>query len=176
MSIREIVTPPDPVLRSTAEKVRAFNSELRELADDMVETMRSARGVGLAAPQVGISKRLIVVEYAEPPEDPEAEPPEPELYRVINPELIRTGPDTALGNEGCLSLPGLMGEVERSTWALVRGFTPAGEPAQIRAEGWLARIFLHEIDHLNGVLFIDRANEVWEIEEEEDEAEAAARV
>lgn len=163
------------MLRSTAEKVRAFNSDLRKLADDMVETMRSAQGVGLAAPQVGISKRLIVVEFAEPPEDPEAEPPEPDLYRLVNPEIVQTSAETAVGTEGCLSLPQVFGDVERSQSAFVRGFTVDGEPTQIRADRWLARIFLHEVDHLNGVLFIDRADEVWKVEEEDEAAEVGTR-
>ena len=167
MSILEIVTPPDPVLRQEAEKVRAFNSDLRRLVDDMVETMRAAHGVGLAGPQVAVDKRVIVVEFAEPPEDPEKEPGEPELYRLVNPEIIHLSKETEVGNEGCLSLPGYYGEVERHRTATVRAFTPAGEPTQIYAEGWLARIFQHEIDHLNGVLFIDRATRVWELDDEE---------
>lgn len=167
MSILEIVTPPDPILRTEAEKVRAFNSELRQLASDMVETMRAAHGVGLAAPQVSVSKRLIVVEFAEPTEDPEAEPAEPVLYQLVNPEIIHTSHETVLGNEGCLSIPGYYGEVERSLKISLRAFTPQGESVQIQAEGWLARIFQHEVDHLNGVLFIDRANRIWEVDEEE---------
>jgi peptide deformylase len=169
MSILEIVTPPNPILRQEAEKVRAFNSDLRRLADDMVETMRAAQGVGLAAPQVDIGQRLIVVEFAEPPEDPEDEPNDPELFKLVNPEIIHVSQETVLGNEGCLSLPGYYGEVERSLKATVRAFTPQGEPTQIQAEGWLARILQHEIDHLNGVLFIDRANRIWELDEEETE-------
>lgn len=167
MSILKIVTPPEPILRQEADKVRAFNSDLRQLVDDMVETMRSAQGVGLAAPQVAVAKRVIVVEFAEPPEDPEAEPPEPELYRLVNPEIIHLSQETTIGNEGCLSLPGYYGEVERSQTATINAFTPEGEPTQIQANGWLARIFQHEIDHLNGILFIDRATRVWELDEED---------
>lgn len=167
MSTLEIVTPPNPILRQKANKVRAFTSDLRQLVDDMVETMRAAQGVGLAAPQVAVGQRVIVVEFAEPPEDPEAEPNEAQLYKIVNPKIIRASQETTLGNEGCLSLPGYYGEVERSLGVTVSGFNPQGEPVQIEAEGWLARIFQHEIDHLNGVLFIDRANRVWELDEEE---------
>jgi len=174
MTILDIKTPPDPVLRTEADKIRAFTSDLRRLADDMVETMRAAPGVGLAAPQIGISQRLIVVEFAEPPEDPEAQPPTPELYRVVNPEIVVQSKQTIIGTEGCLSLPGFLGDVERSQSVTVRGFTPAGEPTMIKAEDWLARIFLHEIDHLNGVLFTDRASRVWKVEGE-DQAELAAQ-
>ncbi|MGA9533099.1 MAG: peptide deformylase [Anaerolineales bacterium] len=174
MTILDIKTPPDPILRAEAEKVRAFTSDLRQLADDMVETMRAAPGVGLAAPQIGIGQRLIVVEFAEPADDPQAEPPKPTLYRLVNPEIVTRSRETIVGTEGCLSLPGYFGDVERSQSTTVRGFTPAGEPTLIKADGWLARIFLHEVDHLNGILFIDRANRVWKAEEDE-RAELAAQ-
>ncbi|HEX9797208.1 MAG TPA: peptide deformylase [Anaerolineales bacterium] len=174
MSILEIVTLPDPVLRTQASKVHAFTSELRQLAADMVETMRAAPGVGLAAPQIGLGQRVIVVEYAEPPDDPEAEPPTPKLYRLVNPQITRRSAETVMGNEGCLSIPGFYGEVERHQAVTVRGFTPEGDPALIEAEGWLARIFQHEIDHTNGILFPDRAIRVWKLEEDE-AAEVRAR-
>jgi peptide deformylase len=174
MTILDIRTPPDPVLRAKAEKVRAFTSDMRRLADDMVETMRAAPGVGLAAPQVGIGQRLIVVEFAEPVDDPDAQPPTPDLYQVVNPEIITQSQDSVVGTEGCLSLPGYLGDVERSRLVTVRGFTPSGESTVIKAEGWLARIFLHEIDHLNGVLFTDRASRVWKAEAE-DQPELAAQ-
>lgn len=172
MTIREILTPPAPALREPAEKVRAFTSELRALIEDMVETMREAEGVGLAAPQIGVGQRVIVVEYQEGLEDPEATPGEPELYKLVNPEIVRRSNETVMGNEGCLSLPGYFGEVERARSITLRALTPAGELAQIEAEGWLARIFQHEVDHLDGVLFVDRATQVWEVEEEE-QAEAS---
>lgn len=173
MTIREIITPPAPVLRDPAEKVRAFTSDLRSLVEDMVETMREAEGVGLAGPQIGVSQRVIVVEYQEGLEDPEAAPGEPELYKLVNPEIVRRSSETILGNEGCLSLPGYFGEVERARSVTVRAFTPGGEMTQIEADGWLARIFQHEVDHLDGVLFIDRATQVWQVDEEE-QAEASA--
>jgi peptide deformylase len=175
MSILDIKTPPDPVLRTEAEKVRAFTSDLRLLADDMVDTMRAAPGVGLAAPQVGISQRLIVVEFAEPPEEPDAEPADPQLFRVVNPEVVLQSRQTVIGTEGCLSLPGYLGDVERSRTVTVRGFSPDGQPITIRADGWLARIFQHEVDHLNGILFIDRASQVWKAEDEA-QVETAAQV
>ncbi len=171
MTIREILTPPAPVLRNPAEKVRAFTSDLQSLVEDMVETMRHAEGVGLAAPQVGVSQRVIVVEYKQGLEDAEATPGEPELYKLVNPEIVRRSAETLVGDEGCLSLPGYFGEVERPRSVTLRAFTPAGEMTQIEAEGWLARIFQHEVDHLDGVLFIDRATQVWQVDEEE-QAEA----
>lgn len=165
MTARKIVTPPNPTLRRTAHKVRAFGPALQTLIDDMIETMRVAPGVGLAAPQVDVSQRVIVVEYAEQPEDPEAPPRPAKLYAVVNPEIVRRSHETVLGNEACLSLPGFMGEVERHEWVTVKGQDRHGRDFKLKPKGFLARIFQHEIDHLNGVLFIDHATEVWRIEE-----------
>ena len=164
MALREIVTLPQPVLRRKAHKVTDFGSELQTLIDDMVETMRTAPGVGLAAPQVDASLRLIVVEYAEESEDENAEPVEPKLYVVANPEITRASSDTLVGTEGCLSIPNILGEVERHQAVTVKGQNRRGQPVTIKAQDWLARIFQHEIDHLEGVLFVDRAEKVWRVE------------
>ncbi len=110
MALREIVTLPDPVLRRKAHKVGAIDKEKQVLIDDMVETMREAPGVGLAAPQVGISERLIVVEYG----DEENEEAPKKLYVVINPEIVDASSETVNGVEACLSIPGLAGEVDRN--------------------------------------------------------------
>lgn len=173
MSIREILTPPAPALREPAEKVRAFTSDLRQLVDDMVETMRNADGVGLAGPQIGVAQRVIVVEYGEGLEEPDTETAGLELYKLVNPEIVSASPETAMDNEGCLSLPGYYGEVERAKSVSVKAFNPEGEPVRIEADGWLARIFQHEVDHLDGVLFVDRAREVWKVDEESEGAEIA---
>lgn len=165
MAIREIVTVPDEVLRRKARKVTVFDANLQKLIDDMVETMREAPGVGLAAPQVGISERLIVVEYAE---DDEEEDAPKKLFVVANPEIVKASPETEKGIEGCLSIPGLVGEVERSLQVVIRGQNRRGQPVRIKAKGWLARIFQHEIDHLEGVLFTDRATRVWKPTPEEE--------
>ena len=164
MALREIVTLPQPVLRRKAHKVTDFGSELQTLIDDMVETMRTAPGVGLAAPQVDASLRLIVVEYAEESEDENAEPVEPKLYVVANPEITRASSDTLVGTEGCLSIPNILGEVERHQAVTVKGQNRRGQSVTIKAQDWLARIFQHEIDHLEGVLFVDRAEKVWRVE------------
>lgn len=158
MSIREIVTLPDPVLRRKARQVADFGPGLQTLVDDMIETMRQAPGVGLAAPQVGNSERVIVVEY---PEDDEQEDAPKKLYVVVNPEMKDLSSETELGIEGCLSIPGLQGDVERALTVTVKGRTRRGQPIRIKAKGWLARIFQHEIDHLEGVVFTDRAVRVW---------------
>jgi peptide deformylase len=164
MTLREIVTLPDPVLRRKARTITRFDAELQSLIDDMIETMRVAPGVGLAAPQIGVSDRLIVVEY---PEDDEQEDAPKKLYVVVNPEIKETSEETEMGIEGCLSIPGLHGEVERSLAVTVKGQTRHGQPVKIKAKDWLARIFQHEIDHINGVVFTDRATKVWKPAPEE---------
>lgn len=161
MALREIVTVPAPVLRRKARKVTEFGAELQTLIDDMIETMRQAPGVGLAAPQVNVPWRVIVVEYAEQEEDSEDETP-PKLYALINPEITRLSKEREIGTEGCLSIPGLIGNVDRPIGIVVRGHNRHGQPVRIKAEGWLARIFQHEIDHLEGVLFTDLAERVWQ--------------
>jgi peptide deformylase len=162
MAIREIVTLPDPVLRRKTRKVTDFGPQLQTLIDDMVETMRAEPGVGLAANQVGVPLRLAVVEYAE---DEEKEDAQPRLYVVANPEFTRKSGEKVLGTEGCLSIPGYWGNVERHEAVTVKGQNRRGQPVTIKAKGWLARIFQHELDHLDGVLFVDRAERVWKAEE-----------
>jgi len=163
MAVRKIVTVPNLVLRQKARKVEDFGDDLQTLIDDMVETMRDAPGVGLAAPQVNVSQRVIVVEFGD--ENDENAPAK--LYAVVNPEIIKPSREMVNGVEGCLSIPGLVGEVERSYTVTVRGFNRHGQPMKIKASGWLARIFQHEVDHLNGILFTDRAIQVWQPRDEE---------
>jgi peptide deformylase len=173
MGLRKIVTLPEPILRRKARPVTAFDKDLQTLIDDMIETMREAPGVGLAAPQIGIPDRLIVIEYADPPEDPEDQEElkevKPKLFVMANPEIVKTSEEKVLGVEGCLSIPGLVGEVERFSMVQVKGLNRRGQPMKVKAEGWLARIFQHEIDHVNGVVFPDRAIRVWKPEPEEEE-------
>lgn len=167
MAIREIVTVPDPVLRRKAQKVTKFDDKLQALIDDMVETMRAAPGVGLAAPQIGILEQVIVVEYFEKEEDEEREDAEAapkRLYVVVNPEITRTSSETVSGAEGCLSIPGYLGEVERFEAITVKGQNRRGQSITLKLKDWTARIFQHEIDHLNGILFTDRATKIWKPE------------
>ena len=166
MTLRKIVTLPDPVLRRKARAITKFDKELSILIDDMVETMREAPGVGLAAPQIGLSDRLIVVEYYEREEDEENEEAPKKVWAVINPEIVKKSEETVMGVEGCLSIPGLLGEVERHVEIQVKGLNRHGKPMKIKAQGWLARIFQHEIDHLNGVVFPDLATRVWQPQQE----------
>jgi peptide deformylase len=161
MAIREIVTLPQPILRHKARKVSDFGPDLQTLVEDMIETMRQAPGVGLAAPQVGEPSRLIVVEYG----DDEDEDAPRKLFVVANPEITRASTETVLGTEGCLSIPGVQGEVERREAVTVKGLNRHGRPMTVKAKGWLARIFQHEIDHLDGILFVDKADKIWQAEE-----------
>lgn len=177
MSIRTIVTVPDPMLREKAKPVRQITPAIETLIDDMIDTMREAPGVGLAAPQVGVGMRVIVVEYAEGSEnadanadnEAEAEPKPTKLYAVVNPEITRQSKETELGNEGCLSIPDYMGEVERYNTVTVKGLDRHGKSFKLKTKGWMARIFQHEIDHINGVLFIDRTDKVWKMEPDEEQ-------
>jgi len=166
MALRTIVTLPEPVLKRKARTVTKFDKDLQTLLDDMLETMRAAPGVGLAAPQIGLSERIIVIEYYEREEDDENEDTPKKVWTVINPEIVKVSEETLLGVEGCLSIPGLVGEVERHAVVHVKALNRHGKPIKVKAKGWLARIFQHEIDHLNGILFTERATRVWRPSEE----------
>ncbi len=163
MTIRQIVSLPDPALRRKAHRVMEFDKSLKVLVDDMVETMRAAPGVGLAATQIAVPLRLIVVEYGVEEDDDAPK----KLYIMANPEIIQASTEKEIGIEACLSVPGLVGEVERPSLIVVKGLNRRGKPMRLKAEGWLARIFQHEIDHLDGVLFVDRASKVWKPSESE---------
>jgi peptide deformylase len=181
MPIRKVIGPDNPILRKKAKAVgNPADPTLQHLIDDMIETMREAPGVGLAAPQVAVSQRVAVVEYApdsETAERPEgAEPPrtpaQPKLYVIINPEITARSEEMEDGAEGCLSIPGYYGNVLRHKAVTVRALNRKGKPIRIKAQGWLARIFQHEIDHLDGVLFIDRASQVWKARPEDDQPDS----
>jgi peptide deformylase len=148
MAVRPIRIYPDPVLRVECPPVERFDDELRGLAADMVETMHDAPGVGLAAPQIGVELRLAVVDLSVG-KDPE------QLLVLVNPEVLdEEGEVTEV--EGCLSLPEITDKVDRSHRVRVRALDLSGEPFELEAEDWQARAILHEIDHLDGVLFVDR--------------------
>lgn len=167
MPILPIVTTPDVVLRRKAHKITTFDKDLQTLIDNMIETMREAPGVGLAAPQVGVSERLIVVEYPEKESDEDNEDAPKRLFVLINPEIIETSEDTVQGVEACLSIPRMAGEVDRHERIVIRGYNRHGKAVKLKVRGWLARIFQHEIDHLEGVLFTDRASRIWRVSENE---------
>ena len=162
MALREVVKLPAPILRRKAHKVVDFGKDFQKLVDDMVDTLRDEPGVGLAGPQVNISQRVIVVEY---PEDDSVEDAPNKLYVFANPEITKRSSASVLGVEGCLSVPNLVGEVERAEEITVVGLNRMGKKQKVHAKGWLARIFQHEIDHLDGVLFVDRAEKLYQPEE-----------
>ena len=163
MALREIKFVPEEVLRRKAHKVTSFDSSFQKLVDDMVETMREAPGVGLAAPQVGESLRLIVVEYGNEEDDDAPK----RLYVLANPEIVQHSEETDLGIEACLSVPNLAGEVDRFRRITVKGLNRKGQPVKYKLSDWLARIFQHEMDHLDGVLYTDRATRIWKPTDEE---------
>ena len=172
--IREIRKIGDPVLRRKAKKVEKITKETQKLIDDMLETMRAANGAGLAAPQVGVSQRVAVVEV----EKKEDVPGSGVTYTLINPEVIKQSDETTRNPEGCLSIPGWRGEVERAERITVKALDRTGTRMKLDLEGWVARAFLHEVDHLDGILYIDKLvapDRIWRVEEGSEE-EAKAKV
>ena len=148
MSQRKIVIEPDPILRKKSEILEKVDNELRLLLDDMLETMYAAPGIGLAAVQVGILKRLIVIDISK---DKEKKNP----IFLINPEIIFKSKNTSIYEEGCLSLPGHFAEIERPEECHIKYIDYDGKKKEMKANGLLATCIQHEIDHLNGILFID---------------------
>jgi peptide deformylase len=166
MAIHKIITSENPILRQKAKKVHRFDPSIAKLIDDMFETMGASHGVGLAAPQIAISIRVFVAEF------------EDHKVAMVNPEIIKAEGEE-LGTEGCLSIPGYVGDnIRRATNVVVKGQDARGKPIKVRADGWFARILQHEIDHLDGILFLDRLDrpedlrEITESEFEEAEEEA----
>jgi peptide deformylase len=137
------------VLRTPAKEVEEIDEELLRLIDDMFETMYEAEGVGLAAPQVGISRRVIVVDV----HDEEVQP-----FALINPRVVESSPETEKGEEGCLSIPGLSALVERPAHVVVEGLDREGNTVRVGGGGLLGRCLQHEVDHLDGILFLDRVS------------------
>lgn len=168
MAVREVITVGEPRLRKRSKEVEKITPELRALIADMIETMETYEGVGLAAVQVGELVSAIIVEVPEN-EDIQGSG---ERHVVINPEIVKASQETEVGIEGCLSIPGYVGEVERSTSIVVRGLDERGKRINLRPKGFLARVFQHEIDHTKGVLYIDRLvapDRIWPVEEGEEE-------
>jgi peptide deformylase len=156
MAIRVIVKHPDPILREKAVEVKKIGPNIIKLLDDMADTMYHAQGVGLAAPQVGISKRVVVIDCGD----------EHGLIELINPEIVSLDGEQ-FGPEGCLSFPGLMGDVRRAKKCRVKALNRHGEVFEIEGEDLLSRAFQHEVDHLNGVLFTDFVERYYENREDD---------
>lgn len=147
MAVYKIITDPDPVLRQKSLTVKNVNAGVLRVLENMRDTLYAADGVGLAAPQIGISKRIIVVD------------PGDRLIQIINPEIIYSEGEQN-GSEGCLSVPGKVGWLKRAHKVTVKGLDPSGETIEIEAMDFLARILQHEIDHLDGILFPDKATRI----------------
>ncbi len=152
MALRNIVTLGDEVLRKKCRPVSEVTERIQTLVDDMIETMHDANGVGLAAPQVGVMRRIFVVDIGDGP------------IVLINPEIIEMSGEQT-GEEGCLSLPGKAGTVTRANYVKIKGLDRDGNEQVYEGTELLARAFQHENDHLDGVLYIDKATETWEYEE-----------
>ncbi|RCK28341.1 peptide deformylase [Thalassospira profundimaris] len=148
MALREILIVPDPRLKKECEPVTEVNDEIRDLLDDMLETMYAAPGIGLAAPQIGVMKRVVVMDVSDDKDKPEP-------MKLINPEIIWESEDLSVYQEGCLSIPEQYADVERPAEVGVRYLDENGKEHEIEADGLLATCIQHEIDHLDGVLFTD---------------------
>jgi len=154
MTIRKLVYVGDERLRQKAKKVKQFTPGLQQLAEDMLETMRHHQGVGLAGPQIGVMQRIFVAEIPLPQNnDTDPHPQSGKTYILVNPEIINASVDVVEREEGCLSFPGWRGLVERPEWVEVRAFDVAGRKIRLKVDDLLARIFQHEIDHLDGILY-----------------------
>src|SRR6266581_7928305 len=160
MAIHRIITAENPILRKKAKKIHRFDPSIQKLAEDMFETMHAARGVGLAAPQIAQSIRIFVAEF------------EDHKVAMVNPEIVKAEGE-ALGTEGCLSIPGYIGEnIRRAEKIVVKGQDLRGKAIKVNAEGWFARVLQHEIDHLDGILFLDRLDrpeDLHEVREDDEE-------
>ena len=160
MAIRAITVHGEPVLHRRAAEVTVIDAEIRQLVEDMFDTMDAAHGVGIAAPQVGVGLRIFTYQYADTAEVPSR-------GAIINPRLRLLGkvsqeePDPEEQAEGCLSVPGHNFPLQRSDWVEVSGLTAEGEPVTFEARGWFARIMQHEYDHLDGYLYVNRLNQKW---------------
>lgn len=154
MALRNIVVEGDPILRKTCRTVDKVDDRIRTILDDMIETMHEAMGVGLAAPQIGMMRRMFV-----------AEPAEGEIYCFVNPEIITVeGEQECI--EGCLSVPGYQGKVMRPEKVRIKGLDYNGEEQEYEFEGFHANVICHEFDHLEGILYVDKAETVYRLEDE----------
>lgn len=158
MALRNIVKEGDPILRKHCREVGEVNDRIRMILDDMVETMKDANGVGLAAPQIGMMRRMFV-----------AEPVPGEIYCFVNPEITEKE-GTQESEEGCLSVPGYSGLVDRPEKIVIKGLDRDGNPQEYTFEGFRAIVMCHEFDHLDGILYKDKAKEMYEITNETNEA------
>ncbi len=159
MTIRQLRALPDPALRQKAKRVSTIDGSIRQLIDDMVETMQQARGVGLAAPQVGVYLRVVVLQM-----------PGEEVITIINPQVVKRSGEREV-SEACLSVPGYTGEIKRSVSVTVKGWDRQGRAIRLKATDLMAQALEHELDHLNGVLYIDHIESPDKLHEAEPETQ-----
>jgi peptide deformylase len=172
MAILPIIQPDNPVLRKKAHRVQSFDGKFQKLVDDMYETLMDAPGVGLAAPQVAVSQRVILVRLPDDEDSRNEYGKEAGMLHVVaNPEIVKASKEIVEGVEACLSIPGYYGTVDRHEKIAIKGLDRYGKPVRIKAHGWLARVFQHEIDHLDGQLYIDIAKDVWRATREDEDEE-----
>ena len=167
MAVRKVIYLGDERLRQKAKKIKQFTPGLKQLAQDMLETMRHYDGSGLAGPQIGVMQRIFVAEIPLPEEEnSKSQPQNRKSYVLVNPKIIKMSKGVIEGQEGCLSIPHLRGLVERAEWIEVRAQDINGRRIKLKVDGLLARVFMHEIDHLEGILYIDYINDnekLWQI-------------
>ena len=172
MTVRQVIYVGDDRLRQKAKKVKQFTPALKQLAQDMVETMRHYHGVGLAGPQIGVMQRIFVAEIPVPEDDEiEPHPQSGRTYILVNPKVVKASTDLVEGEEGCLSMPGWQGLVARPEWVEIRAQDINGRKLKLKVDDHLARIFMHETDHLDGVLYIDYITDkdkLWKVTPDED--------
>ncbi len=166
MAIMPVVKMDNPVLHQKAKKVRKIDGSIQKLIDDMIDTMHDIEGVGLAAPQVGVPLQVVVIQM----------PDEEDVITLINPEIVKTSEESEEMTEGCLSLPGYRGDVKRFTSITVKARDREGKPIRIKGEGLMAQALQHEVDHVNGIVFVDHLESMDKLEktEAEDEEESGS--
>jgi peptide deformylase len=177
MALRNLAYEGDEILRKRSKEVKEINERIQTLIDDMWETMYEHNGCGLAAPQVNVLRRIVVIDVTEPPEESEegaedaaGDFAEPEIvkYTLINPEITFRSEELQNDKEGCLSVPGVVGRVQRPARVTVKALDRDGEEIIVEGEGMLAKAICHEIDHLDGILFVDNATDIIDANEAED--------
>lgn len=179
MTCRQVLYLGDERLRQKAKKIKQFTPSLKTLAQDMLETMREYEGVGLAGPQIGVMQRIFVAEIPLPKDkDVKPHPQSGRSYVLVNPEIVKLSNTTIEGQEGCLSIPTWQGLVERPEWIALKAQTIEGRKIRLRVDDLLARIFMHELDHLEGILFTDHIKEpekLWQILAEDEQAKEVSK-
>jgi len=176
MAVRPILTAENPLLRRKSKKVTHFGQALNDLARDLLETLRAAHGLGLAAPQIGALERVLVVDLPAEFDDQGKKSAPAQCYVLVNPEIVKTQGEEEM-EEGCLSVPGYRGLVKRASSVTIKGQDVHGRPVRYRAEDLLAQVFQHERDHLDGILYLDHLespDKLWRIRVGEEEAVTAA--